>query len=85
MQRLREHKLYVHLNKCEWHVQRTEYLGYIVLLEGVLIDTDRVKTIQEWPLPRTVRDIRVFIGFMNYYRRFVVGFLKLALPLTRLT
>lgn len=57
LQRLREHKLYVHLNKCEWHVQRTEYLGYIVSLEGVLIDTDRVKTIQEWPLLRIVRDI----------------------------
>lgn len=85
LQRLREHKLYVHLDKCEWHVQRTEYLGYIVSPEGVSIDTNRLKTIQEWPLPRTVRDIRVFIGFMNYYRRFVAGFSKLALPLTKLT
>jgi hypothetical protein len=85
LQRLREAKLFVKLSKCEWHTQRTEYLGYIVSPEGVSVDTNRVKTIQDWPKPRTVRDIRVFIGFMNYYRRFIHGFSKLALPLTKLT
>jgi hypothetical protein len=85
LNRLRKSKLYVKLSKCEWHTQRTEYLGYIVSPEGVSIDKDRVKTIQDWPKPRTVRDIRVFLGFMNYYRRFVAGFSKLALPLTKLT
>jgi hypothetical protein len=85
LQRLREAKLFVKLSKCEWHTQRTEYLGYIVSPEGISIDKDRVKTISEWPKPRTVRDIRVFIGFMNYYRRFIAGFSKLALPLTKLT
>jgi hypothetical protein len=85
LQRLREAKLFVKLSKCEWHTQRTEYLGYIVSPEGISIDQERVKTISEWPKPRTVRDIRVFIGFMNYYRRFIAGFSKLALPLTKLT
>jgi hypothetical protein len=85
LQRLREAKLFVKLSKCEWHTQRTEYLGYIVSPEGVSIDTNRVKTVQDWPKPKTVRDIRVFIGFMNYYRRFIEGFSKIALPLTKLT
>lgn len=85
LQRLRDAKLYVKLSKCEWHTQRTEYLGYIVTPEGISIDPERVKTITEWPRPQTVRDIRVFIGFMNYYRRFIAGFSKLALPLTQLT
>lgn len=83
--RLREAKLYVKLSKCEWHTQRTEYLGYIVTPEGIRMDEDRIKTITEWPMPRTVRDIRVFVGFMNYYRRFIRNFSKLALPLTKLT
>ncbi|KAH6480324.1 hypothetical protein HBI55_254530 [Parastagonospora nodorum] len=85
LQRLRDAKLYIKLSKCEWHTQRTEYLGYIISPEGVSVDQDRVKTIQDWPLPRTVREIRVFIGFMNYYRRFIAGFSRLALPLTILT
>lgn len=85
LSRLREADLFVHLDKCEWHSRRTEYLGYIISPEGVSMDLARVKTIQEWPVPRTVRDIRVFIGFMNYYRRFIAGFSRLALPLTKLT
>ena len=67
LERLRKAKLYVKLSKCEWHTQHTEYLGYIISPDGVSIDQARVKTIQEWPQPRTVRDIRVFIRFINYY------------------
>lgn len=85
LQRLREFKLYVKLSKCEWHTRQTEFLGYIVSPEGVSVDPGRVKTVQDWPIPRTVRDVRVFIGFMNYYRRFIHQFSKFALPLTELT
>lgn len=85
LQRLRKAKLFEKLSKCEWHTQRTEYLGYIVTPEGISIDPERVKTITEWPKPRTVRDIRVFIGFMNYYCQFIARFSRLALPLTKLT
>jgi hypothetical protein len=84
LERLRKAKLYVKLSKCEWHTQRTEYLGYIVTPEGISIDKDRVKTITDWPKPRTVRDIRVFIGFMNYYRRFIASFSKLAPPVDQI-
>lgn len=85
LRRLREAKLFVKLSKCEWHKRETEFLGYIITPYGVQVDPDRVKTIQSWPMPRSVRDIRVFIGFMNYYRRFIRGFSRIALPLTRLT
>ena len=85
LERLRKAKLYVKLSKCEWHTDRTEYLGYVVSPEGVSIDPERVKTIQDWPLPASVRDIRVFVGFMNYYRRFIEGFSRIVLPLTTLT
>ena len=85
LQRLKEAKLFVKLSKCEFHTRETEYLGYLVTPEGVKVDPARVETIQDWPEPKTVRDIRIFIGFMNYYRRFIEGFSKLALPLTKLT
>lgn len=49
------------------------------------MDPERVKTVQEWSEPRTVRDIRIFIGFANYYRRFIRQFSKLAAPLNRMT
>jgi hypothetical protein len=85
LDRLRKAKLYVKLSKCEWNTDRTEYLGYVVTPEGVSINPERVKTIQDWPLLTSVRDIRVFVGFMNYYRRFIEGFSRIVLPLTSLT
>jgi hypothetical protein len=85
LDRLRKAKLYVKLSKCEWNTDRTEYLGYVVTPEGVSINPERVKTIQDWPLPTSMRDIRVFVGFMNYYRRFIKGFSRIVLPLTSLT
>lgn len=83
--RLRQSKLFIKTSKCEWHTRKTEFLGFIVSPKGVEIDPERVKTIQEWPLPKTVRDIRIFIGFINYFRKFIAQFSKIALPLTKLT
>ena len=85
LQRLREARLFVKISKCEFHTKETEYLGYIVTPDGVKVDKERVRTIQEWPIPTTVRDIRIFIGFMNYYRRFIKSFSRIALPLSKLT
>jgi hypothetical protein len=85
LERLRQNKLFVKLSKCEFHTSRTEFLGYIVSPEGITIDPERVKTIQEWPEPKTIREIRVFIGFMSYYRRFICKFSKKAVPLIILT
>lgn len=85
LDRLRKARLYLHLKKCEFHTQQTEYLGFIVSNKGISVDPKRIKTIQDWPEPRSVHDIRVFIGFLNYYRRFIHHFSRIALPLTVLT
>lgn len=85
LERLRKYKLYIKLSKCEWHATQTEYLGYIVSPEGISVDRARVETVQEWPMPISVREVRVFLGFMNYYRRFIARFSQIALPLTSLT
>ena len=46
---------------------------------------DKIRDIQEWPTPTTVKEVQAFLGFLNFNRRFIEGFLKKALPLTKLT
>ena len=85
IRRLVNAKLYAKRDKCEFHTSRTEFLGFIVSPGGVSIDETRVKTIQEWPEPLTVHEVRVFVGFANYFRRFIHNFSKLVAPLNALT
>ena len=85
LERLREYKLYANLEKCTFDTTSTEYLGYQITPEGISIDLKRVQTILEWPEPKSVREVRIFIGFLNYYRRFIDGFARLAAPLNNLT
>lgn len=56
-----------------------------ILRKGVQIDPAKVKTILNWPIIRNVKDVQSFLGFANFYRRFIYGFSRLAAPLTELT
>lgn len=58
-----------------------EFLSFIVTPGGVVMDPIRVKTIREWPEPESYKDIQVFLGFANFYRRFVHGYSGLVQPL----
>jgi hypothetical protein len=62
-----------------------EYLGYQISSEGILMSPSKVKTITEWVAPQKVKDVQSFIGFANFYRRFMNGFSKIVAPLTELT
>ena len=85
LRRLREHQLYARADKCEFHKDSVEYLGYILSADGLTMSDDKVRTILEWPEPRKVRDIQSFLGFANFYRRFIPSYSEIVLPLTRLT
>ena len=85
LRRLRKHKLYAKPEKCEFYKERVEYLGYILTPEGLFMDSAKVKVIQDWPEPRRVKDIQSFLGFANFYRRFIFNFSDIVIPLTRLT
>lgn len=61
------------------------FLGHIISLEGLKMDSQKVEAIETWERPKIVSEVRSFLGLEGCYRRLVEGFSKLALPLTTLT
>ncbi len=74
--------LYAKLSKCFFSVTCIIFLGFILTDKGVKIEEDCISTILNWPEPESVREVRSFLGFANFYRRFVKEFSKIAHPLT---
>ena len=83
--KLREAGLQADITKCAFGVTEVPYLGLIVTTKGVKMDPAKIDTVINWPAPVNVRDVQSFLGFANFYRRFVLGFSKIASPLTNLT
>ena len=82
---LQEHKLAIALEKCEWHKSKVNFLGYIISADGVEMGQEKIKTVLEFDAPETVKDIQSFLGFANFYQRFIEGYSKPTSPLTDLT
>jgi hypothetical protein len=85
LRRLQENNLAIAPDKCEWHQKQVEFLGYIISGEGVSMSEDKIDTILKWEIPESVKDVQSFLGFANFYRRFIEGFSKICYPLTELT
>jgi RNase H-like domain found in reverse transcriptase len=66
-------------------VKRTKYLGFIVTTEGIEVDPEKTAVIQNWKKPSTVKGVQSFLGFCNFYRRFIKDYSRIARPLNRLT
>ena len=77
--------LQLDIDKCEFHVRETKYLGLIIGADGIKMDAVKVKAVQEWAVPKTVKDIQSFLGFANFYRRFIKDFSRIVKPMVRLT
>jgi len=77
--------LQVKPQKCEFHTNNVEYLGFIITTEGLRMDPAMIITIIEWPIPKKLRDVRSFLGFGNFYRRFIPDYSHRARPLTQFT
>ncbi|KAK3512201.1 hypothetical protein QTP70_000471 [Hemibagrus guttatus] len=82
--RLQQHHLYVKLEKCEFHRSQVTFLGYVISHQGVEMDTVKVQAVTGWPEPSTVRELQRFLGFANFYRRFIRNYSSVAGPLTSL-
>lgn len=85
LQRLRKAGLQADIKKSEFHVTRTKYLGFIVSTKGIETDPEKTAVISQWEPPRTVKGVQSFLGFCNFYRRFIKEYGRIARPLNRLT
>ncbi|KAK3513165.1 hypothetical protein QTP70_009680 [Hemibagrus guttatus] len=82
--RLLKNQLYIKAEKCEFHVQRTAFLGYNVSYQGVEMDNSKITAVTKWPQPTTVKELQRFLGFANFYRRFIHNYSFTAAPQTSL-
>jgi len=76
--------LFANVDKCTFCVDSVVFLGFIVNKNGVHVNPEKIKVIQEWPTPQNVGDVRNFCGLASFYRRFVPNLSSLALPLNEL-
>jgi hypothetical protein len=81
-ERLKAAGLFMKLSKCQFYAKRIGFVGFIITPDGVEMEPDRIRTISDWPAPQSHRDIQVFLGFANFYRRFIRNFLKIAKPMS---
>jgi len=79
-----ENRLYVKLEKCDFHVKSTTFLGFNISCNGLNMDINKVKSILEWPTPRNTKELQSFLGLCNFYRRFIKDFAKIMEPLRKL-
>jgi transposase InsO family protein len=82
---LRKAGLYAKIEKCEFFVEETTFLGIIVGANGLRMDPEKIKAVIDWETPTRLTDVQAFIGFGNFYRRFIRDFSKIIAPLVRLT
>ncbi|KMQ82059.1 enzymatic polyprotein endonuclease reverse, partial [Lasius niger] len=85
LQRLRENNLKLQPDKCEFLLKEVIYLGHIISENGISPDPSKLTAIKEFPTPKKVKDVQLFIGLAGYYRKFIEDFSKIAKPLTKLT
>ncbi|KAI2657384.1 Transposon Tf2-6 polyprotein [Labeo rohita] len=84
LQRLREHQLYLKAEKCSFHQSSVQFLGYVIDNHGVRMDEGKVKAVVSWPKPNSIKKLQRFLGFANFYRRFIKGYSHITNPLTNL-
>jgi len=82
---LEENDLYVKPEKCSWKTSKVNFLGVIMGQGKIEMEEEKVEGVLNWPVPKTVRDVRKFLGLANYYRWFIKNFATLAKPLNMLT
>ena len=82
---LKENHLAAKASKCEFHRPEVEFLGHVISGSGVKTDPKKISALKDWPTPSTVKEVQSFVGFCNYYRRFVKNFASIAKPLHNLT
>ena len=74
LKRLEENDLYVKPEKCIWKVKKIGFLGMVIGSNGIEMEREKVEGVLSWPEPKNVKDVRKFLGLINYYWRFIKNF-----------
>ena len=82
LDQLWKYLLFANLKKCCFHQDEVRFLGYVVSSKGISMEAKRFEVVKEWPESKSVQDIQVFLGFANFYWRFIQDFSRIAAPLT---
>ncbi|XP_057756088.1 uncharacterized mitochondrial protein AtMg00860-like [Arachis stenosperma] len=83
--RVTQQKLYAKLSKCEFWKEEVKFLGHVVSKGGIAVVPSKVEMVMEWKRMTTVTEVKSFLGLAGYYKRFIEGFSRIALPTTKLT
>ncbi|GJZ54819.1 putative reverse transcriptase domain-containing protein, partial [Tanacetum coccineum] len=82
---LKKEKLYAKFSKCEFWLKEVQFLGHVINGNGIHVDPSKIKAVKNWKAPRTLTEVRSFLGLVGYYRRFIDNFSKIAKSFTILT
>ena len=85
LRKLLDNQLYVKAEKCEFHVSSTSFLGFILGPDQIMMDPAKVSAVADWPTPSSRKKVQQFLGFANFYRKFVRNFSSIAAPMHVLT
>jgi hypothetical protein len=82
--KLRQHQLYAKFRKCEFWMEEVAFLGHVLSGNGVVVDPSKIEAVSKWQSPKSVTEIRSFLGLAGYYRRIIENFSKTVKPMTEL-
>jgi hypothetical protein len=84
LRKLRDHKLYAKLSKCEFWLKQVAFLGHVISKGGISVHPSKVQDVLSWKVTTSVGDIWSFLELARYYQRFIDGFSKISKPMTEL-
>jgi hypothetical protein len=84
LQWLHDHQLYAKFSKCAFWLKKVPFLGHVISAEGSAVNSSKVQEVLDWKSPRSITQIRSFLGLARYYHWFIPNFSKIAKPMTKL-
>ena len=84
LEKLHAAGLFVKPEKCEFEANKTTFLGCVISHDGIEMDPEKVSAVHNWEIPKTIQDVQCFLGFSNFYRRFIKGYSRICRPLFNL-
>jgi len=84
LQLLQQHQLFAKFSKCCFGLRQVDYLGHTISGAGITMETAKVIVVLNWQSPKTVKQLRAFLGLTGYYRKFIKGYASMAAPLTEM-